>query len=813
MKNDEQKQFRCDLCCEAFTARDALSDHKQHEHQENCLFICCYCKQVFNVEEELNKHIQANRYKYLDAEMGAGTETDRKPYLCAMCGAAFTDSDSLISHKEKHEKEFTVEGDLHNQLGNYRTPSSDLSVSCKSYNSKDSDGKYHLGNLSLETSSKPASLNCITLEQQSEVKVEKQQVKPSSSPVLYQCDRCDRSFTQKLLLTYHIISHKYDKHRCDYCGKAFVIAKELKKHSCVILNRNQDVNIKSTVALSDIKSHQKNSDAMKTEPTWSEDAGMNVENFSPSREISKSFDSVDNVAPNERILEQQVISRPQKFGAVLHARGNNTEFNIKYNVTTSKRKSGLTATNPYRKTYKCYRCGRTFREKIQLTNHRIKRKYSMCKCDNRDKKCRISPYLKSHLQVRKPGRTCKRSNWIFASGLENQQKISRNLRNCNARREKHHQRNNLSPPQRTIRYDKKFKRDQHGKLFAQKSRLTKYFRTHSEAKPFQCNQCNKVFKKKHHVTEHLKTHSEEKPFQCDQCDRAFTLKHNLTSHLEIHSGKRPFKCDQCDRAFTKKGNLIYHLRTHNGEKPFQCNQCDKAFARKQHLILHLRTHSGEKPYDCDQCDKTFAQKSHLRTHLRTHSGEKPFQCDQCDKTYAQRCHLNEHRRRHSGAKPFHCDQCDKVFAQRFTLTQHLKLHSGVKPFKCDQCNKKFVQKGNLIVHLRRHSGEKSFQCDHCDKSFAQRGGLMYHMRMHSDEKPYKCDQCDKAFARRGVLTKHLQSHSGQKPFHCAQCGKVFAQKWNLTVHLRTHCRKKPKSVKPTSRKNNSLTRTRRLAKT
>ena len=812
MENDETKQFLCDLCYEAFTAPDALSEHKQDEHKQNCLFICCHCKEVFTAEEELNEHIQANSCKYLDVEMGSGTDTDKKPYLCTMCSAAFIDSDSLISHKVKHEKEFTVEEGLNNQLDNYRTLSSDVPMSCNFLNSEDSDGKYHLVSLSSETSD-PASLNFITLEQQNDVKVEKQQMKPPSSVVLYQCDRCDRSFTQKLQLTYHIITHKYDKHKCDYCGKVFVTAKELKKHSCTILNFNQGVNVKSAIAPSSTGSHLENSDAMKTESTWSEDANVNFENFSPSREVSKSFDSLDNLVLNGRVLEQQIISRPQKFGAVLHEIGNKAEFNIKYNEATSECKSGLTASNSNKKNYECYRCKRTFQEQIQLTNHRIKRKYSMCKCNNSDKKCRISPHLKRHSLVRKPRRTCKKSNWLLDARLEEQQKYLCNLRNCNLRHEKHHQTNNLSPQRRTTRCDKKLKCYQNDKLFAQKNRLSTYSRAPSEAKPFQCDQCNKAFKKKHHLTEHLKTHSKEKPFQCDQCDRAFTLKHNLTSHLKIHSGKRPFKCDQCDRAFTKKGNLIYHLRTHNGEKPFQCNQYDKAFARKQHLILHLRTHSGEKPFDCDQCDKTFSQKSHLRTHLRTHSGEKPFQCDQCDKTYAQRCHLNEHRRRHSGGKPFHCDQCDKAFAQRFALTQHLRLHSGVKPFQCDHCDKTFVQKGNLIVHLRRHSGEKPFQCDQCDKSFAQRGGLMYHLRMHNGEKPYECDQCDKAFARRGALIKHLQSHSGQKPFHCAQCGKVFAQKWNLTVHLRTHCRKKPKSVKPIRQKPESRTRTRRLAKT
>ena len=759
MDNDEQKP-----------SLDVLN-----EHQGNCLFMCCHCKEGFTMEDELNNHIQTNSCNYLHVEIGARTDTDKKPYVCNMCGAAFTDLNSFSSHKDKHENEFSVEEDLNNQLEKHKPPHSNISTSCNGINSEHSDSKYHLGNMQSEISSNPASLNYVTIQQQTNVKTEQRQIEHSSSPVSYQCDRCNKTFTQKLQLTYHIITHKYDKPKCHYCAKAFMTAKELKKHLCVILNTNQGANAKSTNAKStvqsSIKSHKENLGVMKTESLWSEEAYTNSENFNfQDTELSKSLDSPDTIAFNAGVLQQQITSRPLELVPIFYGMANKTEFNKNYNVAASNQKSGITITNCTEKLYKCFRCKRTFQGKLQLANHKIKYKYNMCKCNRSDKKCGISPYLKSHLQGEKPGRIYKQSTWLFASLLGKQLETTPNLRNHNLNREKH-QTNNFSQQQRTIRYNHQFECDQH-QSFAQKSRLNKCLRPQGGAKEFRCDQCDKELFMKHHLTEHLKTHSGEKPFQCDQCDRAFTLKHNLTSHLKIHSGKRPFKCDLCDKAFTKKGNLIYHLRTHNGEKPFQCDQCDKAFSRKEHLRYHLRTHSGEKPFDCDQCDKVFSQKSHLRRHLRIHSGEKPFQCDQCDKAFSLKEHLTDHLRTHSGEKPFQCDQCDKAFSHKFALTRHLRLHSGEKPFQCDQCDKAFTQKSHLIDHLRKHNGEKPFQCDHCDKSFTQKGGLVKHLRAHSGERPFHCAQCNKAFAEKGILTQHLLTHSGEKQFKCSQCVSV-----------------------------------------
>ena len=295
------------------------------------------------MEKELNEHIQVNSCKYLQAEISARTDTDKKPYVCNMCGAAFNDLNNFLSHKEKHENEFSVKEDLNKQLENHKTPHSEIATLYKDISTEDSDSKYHLSNLQLVLSSYPSSLNYVTIQQQTNVKTEKRQIENSSLPASYQCDRCDKTFNQKLQLTYHIITHKYDKHKCSFCGKAFVTAEELKKHLCVILDTNQDVNAKSAIVPSSIKSDQENSDVMKTESMWSEDAYLNSKDLdSQDTELSKSLDSRDNIAFNAGVLQHQIIFKPLEF---LNGMGNKTEFNKNYNVAASNRKSGITITN------------------------------------------------------------------------------------------------------------------------------------------------------------------------------------------------------------------------------------------------------------------------------------------------------------------------------------------------------------------------------------------------------------------------------------------------------------------------------------
>ena len=164
--NMNRKPLLRDLCCEAFMTLVALNEHKQNQHRlraDNDFLVCCHCKSVFTVGEELSEHLQVHNCEKLDPETHEQRRVfkkvaEMKPCLCNFCGEAFIDLNSFLSHKEKHERNFTVEKDLNNQLENHKVPHSDIT--------EESDCKYHLSHLS----SNPAPLNCVILQDQKKYK-------------------------------------------------------------------------------------------------------------------------------------------------------------------------------------------------------------------------------------------------------------------------------------------------------------------------------------------------------------------------------------------------------------------------------------------------------------------------------------------------------------------------------------------------------------------------------------------------------------------------------------------------------------------
>ena len=120
----------------------------------------------------------------------------------------------------------------------------------------DDDDECHLQRSSSvpETYANQRIPNCGNF-QQSDVEIEKQRIKPSSSNkedctnTSYLCDERDGSFTPELSPPLRKIVHNYMEYARDNCNEAFLTTRESEKHPCEILQTNHNANEKPTLVI------------------------------------------------------------------------------------------------------------------------------------------------------------------------------------------------------------------------------------------------------------------------------------------------------------------------------------------------------------------------------------------------------------------------------------------------------------------------------------------------------------------------------------------------------------------------------------
>ncbi|XP_063619816.1 zinc finger protein ZFP2-like [Cydia splendana] len=76
------------------------------------------------------------------------------------------------------------------------------------------------------------------------------------------------------------------------------------------------------------------------------------------------------------------------------------------------------------------------------------------------------------------------------------------------------------------------------KEFRHKCTLLIHKRIHTGDKPFSCEICNKKFRHNSALSVHKRLHTDDKPFSCDMCDKQFSDRSNLARHKLIHTGDR-----------------------------------------------------------------------------------------------------------------------------------------------------------------------------------------------------------------------------------------------------------------------------------
>ncbi|CAK1554424.1 unnamed protein product [Leptosia nina] len=163
----------------------------------------------------------------------------------------------------------------------------------------------------------------------------------------------------------------------------------------------------------------------------------------------------------------------------------------------------------------------------------------------------------------------------------------------------------------------------------------------------------------------------------------------LKEHLVSYHNKK-LHLDYCD------GVLPFKLSPNK----YKCPKCSVDFLTFSKMNEHMNSHY--RNYICDTCGKAFVSKSRFRTHVQSHEIGS-FPCGLCDEVLETRAARTCHKSKihHRGIR-YRCPRCPEVFTKYYARVKHLVDKHGQQKidYPCTNCGQKFDTSCKRAAHHR-----------------------------------------------------------------------------------------------------------------
>ncbi|CAH2100699.1 unnamed protein product [Euphydryas editha] len=321
-----------------------------------------------------------------------------------------------------------------------------------------------------------------------------------------------------------------------------------------------------------------------------------------------------------------------------------------------------------------------------------------------------------------------------------------------------------------------------------------------ESDGFECQICCAHFTSFCKINEHMNTHF--KNYICDACGKAFVSKSRFRTHVQSHE-IGSFPCGICDEILeTRVARMCHRSRIHKKGIRYTCPHCPEVFtsyyARAKHLV---DGHNQQKrEYECFTCGKSFETSCKRAAHTRdggTREIKLKIEWKKTRRATEDKANAalilegsNAVAFRWMRGK-FMCASCPKICANVNEIRSHSQMHDKLSIFQKQEVRNSFplrIDITNLkcsicdirlenLVDLKDH-----LQIEHSKNFNTKYGDGVIPFILTTSE--YRCVHCDMLFQGYMNLFSHMNEH--YQSFVCYTCGKGYSAKHKLRAHQKCH---------------------------
>ncbi|XP_072298931.1 zinc finger protein 646 isoform X2 [Eucyclogobius newberryi] len=574
---DDGEIYQCSVCGNHYASLRALRSHlRSHANNptapeaqgpasgqdQGWRLICSTCGQSFGRKQDLLNH------QLIHGPQRAESKGNRN--VCADCGLFFSDRQLLVTHMCP---------------GKSRLNGKDAAA-----RGNPPEGRRIL----VEHSDKPHKCDqcgrgyrhpCSLLNH-----------KKSHKTGVFRCLVCQKRYYNLLALKNHQRTHfDLKRHKCEECGKAFKIQKQLINH----LRLHEEHRAKGLV---------------RSAPN-----GARFPQAGPSQLNALRADASKASAPLgfKKPYSSAGTSRPQKFDAVESSR---RPFSCEECGKTYRHAGSLANHKNLHKIgdYHCNVCNSTYPNRLAMKNHlRLHFAQKKHNCPDCGKGFRTQRQLATHSTgglckgPQGPGQQMDYECDGCCEGFATAEELS--AHDCPAAHLPSSSGSASSNP-----------RDERVAAEAD-----------SDERPYVCDLCNCAYKHASSLLNHKHTHKTGN-FHCSFCDKPYTNYMALRNHMRIHTQRKKHICHVCGKAFRLARFLRNHHRVHEeGATPYGCPSCGKSFQGRSALARHrcgdaTSAPSGQQPQEVRRKTPGEAEECRYTYMLSNPASAGPYACRNSD---------------------------------------------------------------------------------------------------------------------------------------------------------------------------------------